>query len=113
MNLFDSIQNQMFDTIGKVYGYDAVWTPSVGGANVAGRVLLKEPTQDYDVNGVPFTPFHSIMEYRLGVFEGLFDAVRSKRNELVTIGTSSYYVRHVEAAYDGKTYRASLEKTEP
>ena len=112
MNLFDNIQKQMFDTVGTVYGYDAVWTPSIGGDDVAGRVLLKEPTQEYDVNGVPYTPFHSIMEYRSGVFEGLFDAVRSKRNEVVTIGSLTYFVRHVEAAYDGKTYRASIEKTD-
>jgi hypothetical protein len=50
------------------------------------------------------------MEYRAGVFEGLFEAAREKTTETVTIGGVEFYVRHVEAVYDGKTYRAELEK---
>jgi hypothetical protein len=109
MNLFDNIQRQMFNTVSNVYGYDAIWNKSTGGT-VTGRILLKEPTKEYDLNGVPFTPFNSIMEYQTGVFEGLFEAARKKTTETVTIGGVEFYVRHVEAVYDGRTYRADLEK---
>lgn len=113
MNLFDGIQDLMFDTVGRIYGIDASWTPSAGGTAQTGRVLLKEPTQEYDMNGVPYTPFHRIMEYRKGVFPGLFEAARQKRNESVTINGAQYYVRNVRAEYDGRTLKAEIEKANP
>lgn len=112
MNLFDGIQDMMFDVVTEVYGYQASWTPSAGGAAITGPCLLKEPTKDYDMNGVAYTPFHRIMEYRQGYFSGLFEAVRAKSDETVIIKGKSYYVRNVQAAYDGKTYRAEIEATE-
>lgn len=113
MNLFDGIQERMFDTVGKVYGYDASWTPSAGGEAVTGRVLLKEPTKEYDLNGVPYTPFHRILEWRSGVLDGLFEAIRSKKNEIVIVSGKQYYCRNVEADYDGKTFKAQIEIIEP
>ena len=113
MNLFDGIQDRMFDTVGKVYGYDATWTPSAGGAEVQGRVLLKEPTKEYDLNGVMFQPAHRILEWRKGVLDGLFEAIRAKQNERVTVNGNEYFCRTAEAAYDGRTYKANIELIEP
>lgn len=113
MNLFDALQDGMFDTVSDVYGYDASWTPSAGGAPVTGRVLLKEPTKEYDLNGVPVTPFHRILEWRKGVLPELFEAIRAKRNERVTINGQQYWCRTVQADYDGKTYRAEIEIINP
>lgn len=110
MNLFDGIQRQMFDTVSKMYGYNASWTPSAGGAAVTGRVLLKEPTNEYELNGVEFTPFLSIMEYRQGVLNGLMEAVRSKRNETVVVDGVEYFVRTCTAKYDGKTIVAVVQR---
>ena len=109
MNLFDNIQTAMFDTVGKFYGYDVTWTPSDGGDELAGRVLLKEPTKEYDLNGVPVTPFHRILEWRHGVLPGLFEAIRAKKPEEVTVEGNVSFCRGVEADYDGKTYRAQVE----
>lgn len=113
MNLFDGIQDGMFDTVGKTFGYDASWIPSAGGAAITGRVLLKEPTKEYDLNGVPVTPFIRILEWRKGVLPGLFEAIRAKRNEIVNVQASQYYCRTVEADYDGRTYRAEVEIISP
>lgn len=94
----------------RVYGYDATWQPSVGGSLQTGRVLLKEPTSDYELGGVTFTPFCSIMEYFVGVFPELFNAANNKRNETVTVNDVEYYVRTVTAKYDGKTFVAVIER---
>lgn len=103
----------MFDTVSTVFGYDASWIPSAGGQAIAGRVLLKEPTKEYDLNGVPVTPFIRILEWRKGVLPGLFEAIREKKNETVAVNGTSYYCRTVEADYDGKTYRAEVEFYQP
>lgn len=109
MNLFDGIQNRMFDTVAKTFGYIASWSPSTGGQAITGEVLLKEPTEQYDLNGVPVTPFHRILEWREGKLPGLFEAIRAKQSEIVVVNGRSYFCRSVDADYDGRTYRAEIE----
>lgn len=108
MNIFDDLQNMMFDVVSDTMGYDAVWITA--SPQKTARVLLKEPTEQYDLNGVPYSPFNYMMEYRRGEFDGLIDNVRHNSDERLLINGSEYYVRTIQAAYDGKTYRALLEK---
>lgn len=110
MNLFDGLQQSALIITRTTFGYDAVWVPSGQQATIAGRVLLKEPTSEYELDGVTFTPFCSVMEYHTGTFPGLFDAVRSKKNETVTVNGVPYWVRTVTSKYDGKTYIAIIER---
>lgn len=84
-------------------GLDAVWNENTG------KVLLKEPTKEDMINGENFSPFHRIMEWRKGVFDGLFDAIRAASDLIeVTIDDVEYYVADGAAKYDGKTYRAVI-----
>lgn len=108
MNIFDDLQDMMFDAVSDTMGYDAVWITAIPQKNA--RVLLKEPNEEYDLNGVRYSPFNYMMEYRLGEFDGLVDNVRQNEDERVSINGTEYYVRTVQAVYDGKTYRALLEK---
>lgn len=108
-NLFDHFQKNALSITRRVFGYDAIWIRSTGG-QVAGRVLLKEPTEAYDVNGVAFSPFHSIMEWHEGTFEGLFELARGKKNEQVQVNGRMYYVRTPYADYDGKVFRVIVER---
>lgn len=100
---FDNIQRSMFDKVTHLFGYTASW------GNITGWALLKEPTDRDTINGVDFTPFHRIMEWRSGEFEGLFEAIREAATVIeVTIDEKKYYVAEAAAKYDGKTYRAVI-----
>lgn len=95
-------------------GYDAVWTRDPDGAQFLGRVLFREPTQDEKLAGgdnYNYTPRDFYMEYRIGVFAGLFEIVREgDTGQEVDISGATYYVRTVEAKYDGQTFIAKLHK---
>lgn len=100
---FDNLQSIMFDKVTNLFGYDAVWS----GNN--GMVGFREPTTTDMINGVEYTPFHRIMEWRAGVFDGLFEAIREASSTIeVTIDGTVYYVADGAAKYDGKTYRAVI-----
>lgn len=110
MNPFDALQNNSFDIITNTMGYDATWTPSGDTEAQTGRVLFKDPTEMHELSGVEYNPVGYMMEYRRGVFEGLFESVRVQVTEQVTVEGIAYYVRDIKASYDGKTYRAKLDK---
>lgn len=100
---FDKLQDRMFDKVTSLFGYEASWGENTG------RALLKEPTEKDMINGVSFTPFHRIMEWRSGEFDGLFEAIREAATVIeVTIDGNNYYVAEAAAKYDGKTYRAVI-----
>lgn len=90
-------------------GYDASWTPYEEPTQV-GRVLFKDPTEMHELSGVEYNPVGYMMEYRRGVFDGLFESVRAQNTEQVVVNGIAYYVRDIKASYDGKTYRAKLDK---
>lgn len=113
MNPFDALQESSFDIITNTMGYDATWLPYEGGAQQTGRVLFKDPTEVHELSGVEYSPVGYMMEYRRGVFNGLFEAVRKQILEQVTIDGIAYYVRDIKSSYDGKTYRAMLDKVQP
>lgn len=110
-NLFDSIQNRLFDITTTTFGETASWTSSETSQAQTGRVHYRRPTEkDMMTNGMEYMPFVFFMEYKEGVFNGLEAAVRSGLTESVTINGVAHYVRSVERVFDGKTIQAHLER---
>jgi len=107
------MQNRVFDVVTTTFGYDATWTPSLGGSLVSGRVNYRRPNEkDILTNGMEYMPFVFFMEYRDGVFDGLQNAVRESKTtpEQVVIEGVSHYIRSIHRVYDGKTLQAHLER---
>jgi hypothetical protein len=110
-NIFDGMQDRLFDLTTTTFGYDASWAPSDESDPQAGRVNYRRPNEkDTIANGVDYMPFAYFMEYKEGVFSGLQEAVRSGSIETVIINGVSHYVRSVHRVYDGKTFQAHLER---
>ena len=110
-NPFDGFMQKAFDVTTTVMGYDATWTPSAGGAQKTGRVHYREPNEkDMIASGVQYMPFAFFLEYKVGVFDGLQEAVRHGNIEIVTVNGASHYVRSVVSISDGQTFEAQLEK---
>ncbi len=110
-NPFDGLMQTAFDVTTNVMGYDAIWTPSLGGAQKTGRVHYREPNEkDMIASGVQYMPFAFVMEYKVGVFNGLQEAVRTGNTEIVVVNGGSHYVRSVIKIADGQTFEAQLEK---
>jgi len=109
-NIFDNLQDQLFDRTTAVFGYDAEWTPSDGGPLQVARGHYKKPNEARDQFGqVVFNPYVHMMEYKEGDFAGLAEAVRSGRDENVTVNGTTFFVREVKARWDGKTFYAQLD----
>lgn len=114
-NLFDRLQAQAFDQVGRVMGYDAVWTRESDGQEVTGRVLFKEPTEKEKLSGgdsFEYTPRVFYAEYKQGDFPGLFDSARAGITELFEVNGGSYLVVDVQAKFDGRTFVAKLQPKE-
>lgn len=109
-NLFDSLQNKTFDIVGNTMGVNASWTPSEGGSELVGRVLFNDPSKKYKLMGVDYQPAGWSIEYREGVFVGLYESVRENNTETITLNGSNYTVRAVTKDFDGKTYIAEVER---
>lgn len=110
-NPFDGYLQNIFDVTTNTMGYDATWTPSLGGEQLTGRVHYREPNEkDMIASGVQYMPFVFIMEYKVGVFNGLQESVRTGNTEIVVVNNASHYVRSVTKIADGQTFEAQLEK---
>lgn len=110
MNLFDNIQEAAFGTVSDTFGYDATWQPSDLSDYQTARVLLKEPTSQSELGQIEYSPTTYIAEYHIPGFVGLKEAADLGRSEKLTINNIEYFVRKVDAVWDGKTFRAILEK---
>lgn len=109
-NIFDSLQDGLFNLTTRVFGYDAEWQPSAGGALQAARVHYKKPNEPRDMfRDVEYNPYIHMMEYKEGDFVGLAEAIRDGAAEQVTVNGVLFYIREVKAHWDGKTFRAQLE----
>jgi len=109
-NLFDIVQRAAWGVVTNTMGYDATWQPADGSDEQTARVLLKEPTKEYELSGVDYTPHTFIMEYQRPDLAELFNSVAQGIIEQVTVDGAAYYVRHIAAIDDGKNYRAVLQK---
>lgn len=108
-NLFDGLQALAFDTISLTMGYDATWTPSIGGSEKSARVLFNNPTESRKLSEVEYNPYEYHMEYKKGDFPGLMEAARSNKSETVNINGVNYMVMDVTSKYDGNTIIAKIE----
>lgn len=110
MSLFDSIQKAAFGIVTNTFGEDAAWQPFDGSDYQTAKVLFKEPTKQHELGDIEYTPYTYIMEYHKPNFEGLFESVAKNNSEHISINQIDYYVRKVDAIWDGQTFRAILEK---
>lgn len=111
-NLFDGLQAAVYGTSTTVFGVDAAWSPSIGGDELTGRVLEREPTEEEKSGPVSFSPIDFYVEWYAGTFPGLFEAVRDGNTEIVTVGETNYIVRSVTKKFDGQTYTAKMVRTQ-
>ncbi len=111
MNQFDGFMKKAFDVTLSVMGYDASWTPSIGGAALTARVHFREPNGEDNLSGASYAPLTFVMEYRIDSFPTLIETVRAgSRTEQVQINGTTYYVRSVAKIQDGQTFQAVLEQ---
>jgi len=129
-NLFDGLQNALFDTVTNTMGYTAWWLPTApgtdfnpadfkpadfltGGASSlkTAKVLYNGPTERERLLDANFDPENIKMEYKHGDFDGLYETARESKFELIHIETIGYFViRSISKKWDGKTYNAKLER---
>jgi len=108
-NLFDSYQDGVFDRVTNIMGRDAIWIPSAGGSALTGRVVLNEPTEKEMIDQAEYNPRVRNMEYKHGVFPGLFEKVKQNVAEEVSIDGVMYVCHNANAKFDGKTYILNIE----
>lgn len=115
-NLFDGLQDKLFDTVKAVFGYTATWTPSVGGAERTTSVLFREPTEEEKVINESYSPNDYYLEFRDGDEFGadLFNAYRDGLSETVTISirdtSRNFAIMAITSAFDGRTFKAKIEE---
>lgn len=110
MSVFDKYQTAAFDHVTNIMGDAAVWHKDSG--DVEGEVLFKDPNKMLKLGEFEFNPLNHTMEYRAGVFEGLYELTRAQDTQEVTVKDQRYYVRDVKAEFDGQTFIAHLEVKE-
>lgn len=116
-NLFDGVQKTAFNVVTNTMGYDGSWTPSVGGSTQTARILFKNPDEAWGIGNsdtakdeIEFYPGDVMIEYFIGSFTGLKEAVNDNKTETVVIEGDNYQVRSVRAKKDGKTLYGVLKK---
>ena len=110
MNLFDNLQNTMFNAVTSTMGYDATWSASDGSGDQTARILFTGPTEIEKLKGADFDPEKLEMEYKKGDFAGLKELTDNNEMEKVTIAGIGYFrVKSVLKKYDGKTFIARLQ----
>lgn len=111
MNPFDNLQAVVFDAVNTLFGQDASWVPSAGGATVTGKMLFQEPSVEMTIARADFMPPGPSAEFYATEFPGLLEAVKAGSDEHIVISGVSYYVVTVDALADGKTHKATLERS--
>lgn len=110
-NIFDDIRDKAHDVVTHTMGYTASWLPSgspLGTEPLTARVLFNKPTDEEKVGDYEYDPYKYKMEYRSNFLPGLKQNVDEGKMEVVTISGIGYYVRLVNAKYDGNTLIAEL-----
>jgi hypothetical protein len=110
MSIFDNLQDMAFNTVTKTMGVAASWTLSEDPSTThTGSVLFKKPTEERELadSKVDFNPNIYFIEYKEGVFPGLYELLKANETtETIVIGNTSYDVLFIDALFDGKTYKA-------
>lgn len=112
MNIFDNIQDSVFDTITTTFGYQATWIPADGSAQQSAKVLYKDATEKHGMSNIDIDVERYLMEYKAGDFVGLKKSVDQLENEVVRIQIKQqvleFSVKAVDTKFDGKTLVAIL-----
>jgi hypothetical protein len=107
---FQKLQDKVFDTVTKIMGYDASWTPVSGGSAHTARVNFRSPNLKELTSGFQFSPKMIMAEWKKGDFSGL-EITFSNHNEHLVINSVTYNVINVKANFDGQTFEAVLEES--
>jgi hypothetical protein len=110
MNLFDSIQDSVFNIAANTFGSVASWIPSDGFEVISGPILFKDATETAKILDKPYSPKNCMLEYKQGDFTGLFELAAGGSEEVITINTLNYGVLNVTSKWDGKTFLAELQQ---
>lgn len=111
---FDRLAEQTFTTITNLMGEDAVWQSS-NNVEIHGRVLFKDPTEPIkigDAENYEYRPSSVTVEYYIGTFLGLREAVDRGSTEYIKVRDRKYLVMDISTKFDGQTYVAQLEPEE-
>jgi hypothetical protein len=117
-NIFDKLQDNLFNTINNVFGYMVSWTPSNGDPAQLAKCLYKEPTEQYKLGEIDYSPNLFQIEYKNGDLPGLFETSRAGGMEQVKIykiGSDittalTYAVLKPLSKWDGNTLKLLIEK---
>ena len=108
-SMFDLYQKTVFATAEAVFGTLAVWTSSLGGPAVEGKVLLNNPTEKMSVAGVDYDPTIWRIEFYPDQFPGLKDLVDTRATtEQMSIDGQDFYIAQIDTKFDGNTFIAIL-----
>lgn len=106
-NLFDGLQDTMFNTVTKTFGYQATWQPSSGDLQLA-DVLYKDATQTAKLLDQEYDPRNCMIEYKESDFVGLKSLVDASHEIKIKVNELDYGVMKITSKYDGKTMIALL-----
>ena len=117
-NLFEGIQDSLFDVVTNTFGVECSWIPSnmepdpETGETPAqtAEVLYKSPAEVSTLLGIEYQPETRYIEFKRSVFPGLKELVDAKEAETVTIDGVVYWVRNAYPRFDGQTIIAELIK---
>lgn len=110
MNIFDSIQDAIFDQAATCFGRKASWVPSTGGDQQYADVLFNTPDSIKKLGDAEFMPADATAEYRVPFFAELKTLVETGNQEVMTVDGVDFDVRAVKAVLDGKTLIAIIQK---
>lgn len=114
MALFDNIQKTTIQTVQKLFGDVAFWTPSTGGNELKSLVLYNENNEPKSIgeNKFEYRPYMYSFEYYSNSFINLKRNVDNGEVETVKIKNKVLNVREVISKFDGKTFVAFCELQE-
>lgn len=107
---FDFLESNIMKVVTSTFGYEASWTPSAGGDAITGKVLLKTPSREQNIQGADYMAPFGIVEYEKGVLPGLEEAAKHTTNqEKITVNGRQFFVRLPFEKYDGDTIILHLD----
>ena len=109
MNLFDGIQDALFNIVSNTFGDVAIWMPSTGSITITGAVLFKDATETAKILDQPYSPKNCMVEYKNGDFNQLFELAALGSEEIISINGQQYGVLKVTSKFDGKTFTAAIQ----
>lgn len=108
-NLFNDMQDSVFDTAATVFGASATWMPEEGSEEQSCQGLFNDPDTVKKLGTTEYLPTDATFEYRVPNFPGLKESAGEGGNQVISVEGTDYDVRFVKAVHDGKTLIAVLQ----